>query len=101
LSRALGFGVGSPVAQASTLIAAFVFYMGMRRIKLSGSQLRQRDRRAPVLILRQFGDDFLESGRMSLGAVPTFEHFLAVETRLYPINSLAVRREEWRQTFRR
>jgi hypothetical protein len=70
---------GGPVAQVSTPIAVFVFYIGMRRIKLSGSQLREHDRRAPVLILRQFGDDFLEAGRMSLGATPTFEHFVAVE----------------------
>lgn len=37
--RALGIPVSSPVAQASTLIAFFVFYMGMRRIKLSAGAI--------------------------------------------------------------
>jgi hypothetical protein len=84
--RALGIPVASPVAQVSVLIAAFVFYIGMRRIKLSASQLRERDPRPPVLILRQFGDDFLDSGRMSFGATPTFEHFVVSEfNRLGPV----------------
>ena len=86
LLRAIGLRPASPVAQAATLAAVFAFYIGMRRMKLSATQLRDRDRRAPVLILRQFGDDFLESGRMSLGGAPTFEHFVAAEfNRIGPV----------------
>ncbi|HET9566882.1 MAG TPA: hypothetical protein VFP16_00880 [Vicinamibacterales bacterium] len=86
LLRAMGLRPASPVAQAATLAAVFVFYIGMRRMKLSATQLRARDRRAPVLILRQFGDDFLESGKMSLGGAATFEHFVAAEiNRIGPV----------------
>ena len=82
----MGLRPASPVTQAATLAAVFVFYIGMRRMKLSATQLRARDRRAPVLILRQFGDDFLESGKMSLGGAPTFEHFVAAEiNRIGPV----------------
>jgi hypothetical protein len=84
--RAIGARPASPVAQVATLVAMFVFYMGIRRFKPSATQLRDRDRRPPVLILRQFGDDFLESGRMSFGAAPTFEHFVAGElNRIGPV----------------
>jgi hypothetical protein len=79
LSRALGVNAGTIVAQVSTFAAVFVFYITMRRLKLSASQLRQRDQRAPVLILRRFRDDFIESGKWSFGATPTFEHFVAAE----------------------
>jgi hypothetical protein len=86
LARAIDVSAGSPVAQVATVVTIFVFYMGMRHLKLSASQLRKRDSRAPVLILRQFGDDFLESGRMSLGGSPTFEHFIAGElNRIGPV----------------
>ena len=86
LLRAIGLRPASPVAQAAAFAAVFVFYITMRRMKLSATQLRDRDRRAPVLILRQFGDDFLESGRMSLGGAPTFEHFVAAEfNRIGPV----------------
>jgi len=84
--RAMGLRPASPVAQVATLAAMFVFYMGLRRLKLSAAQLRARDRRPPVLILRQFEDDFLESGRMSFGGAPTFEHFVAGElNRIGPV----------------
>jgi hypothetical protein len=86
LIRAIGLRPASPVALVATLAAMFVFYMGIRRAKLSASELRDRDRRPPVLVLRQFGDDFLESGRMSFGGAPTFEHFVAGElTRIGPV----------------
>ncbi len=86
LMRAFGLRPASPVAQVATLAAMFVFYMGIRRAKLSARELRVRDRRPPVLVLRQFGDDFLESGRMSFGGAPTFEHFVAGElTRIGPV----------------
>ena len=82
----MGLPTGGPVAQFAALAAMFVFYIGMRRAKLSATQLRERDRRAPVLILRQFGDDFLEAGRVSLGGTPTFEHFVAGElNRIGPV----------------
>ena len=79
LSRAIGVNPSAPVAQAALLLAVFVFYRGMRLAKLNAAQLRARDRRAPVMILRQFRDDFLESGKMSFGGRPTFEHFVAAE----------------------
>jgi hypothetical protein len=86
LVQAMGLRTGAPVGQVAVLAAVFVFYIGMRRAKLSATQLRDRDRRAPVLILRQFGDDFLEAGRVSLGGTPTFEHFVAGElNRIGPV----------------
>ncbi len=86
LVRAIGVNPGAPVAQIAALLAMFVFYRGMRLAKLNAAQLRERDRRAPVLILRQFRDDFLESGKMSFGGRPTFEHFVAAElNRLGPV----------------
>lgn len=86
LLQAIGLRPASPVAQVATLVAMFVFYRGIRRAKLSASELRDRDRRPPVLILRQFGDDFLESGRLSFGGAPTFEHFVAGElNRIGPV----------------
>jgi hypothetical protein len=86
LLRAIGLRPASPVAQVATFAAMFVFYMGIRRAKLRATELRDRDRRPPVLILRQFGDDFLEAGRMSFGGAPTFEHFVAGElNRIGPV----------------
>jgi hypothetical protein len=86
LLQMMGWRPASPVGQIATIVAMLVFYIGLRRLKLSASQLRDRDRRAPVLILRQFGDDFLESGKVSLGAAPTFEHFVAGElNRIGPV----------------
>jgi hypothetical protein len=79
LARVIGVNPSAPVAQIAGLLAVFVFYRGMRLAKLNAAQLRERDRRAPVLILRQFRDDFLESGKMSFGGTPTFEHFVAAE----------------------
>ena len=84
--QAIGLRPASPVAQVAVIVAMLVFYIAMRRAKLSATQLRDRDRRAPVLILRQFGDDFLESGKVSLGGAPTFEHFVAGEiNRIGPV----------------
>jgi hypothetical protein len=86
LAGALNLNIASAPAQPSAIVAIVVFYLVMRRLKLSASQLRERDRRAPVLILRQFGDDFLESGKMTFGAAPTFEHFVAAElNRIGPV----------------
>ena len=86
LAQAMGLNIASAPAQPSALVAVLVFYLVMRRLKLSASQLRARDRRAPVLILRQFTDDFLESARMTFGAWATFEHFVAAElNRIGPV----------------
>jgi hypothetical protein len=86
LTQAMGVNIGAVTAQISTLVAILAFYMVMRRLKLSAAQLRSRDRRAPVLILRQFGDDFLVSGKMTFGAAATFEHFVAAElNRIGPV----------------
>jgi hypothetical protein len=86
LTQVMGVNIGAVTAQISALLAVLVFYLVMRRLKLSASQLRARDRRAPVLILRQFGDDFLEAGKMTFGAAATFEHFVAAElNRIGPV----------------
>jgi hypothetical protein len=86
LAQAMGLNIASAPAQPSALVAVLVFYLVMRRLKLSASQLRARDLRAPVLILRQFTDDFLESARMTFGAWATFEHFVAAElNRIGPV----------------
>jgi hypothetical protein len=86
LTRAIGLNIGAAATQASAFVALLVFYLVMRRLKLSASQLRERDPRAPVLILRQFGDDFLESGKLTPGAAATFEHFVASElNRIGPV----------------
>ncbi len=79
VTQAMDVSVANAPAYPSVFVAMLVFYLVMRRLKLSASQLRARDRRAPVLVLRQFGDDFLESGRMTFGASATFEHFVATE----------------------
>jgi hypothetical protein len=97
VGQAMGVNVAAAPAQPSALIAILAFYFVMRRLKLSASQLRQRDRRAPVLILRQFGDDFLESGKMTLGSSATFEHFVAAElNRIGPVVAIG-RPGEWLQ----
>ena len=79
VTQAMGVNVAAAPVYPSTFVAVLVFYIVMRRLKLSAPRLRSHDRRAPVLILRQFGDDFLESGRLSFGAAATFEHFIAGE----------------------
>ena len=86
LAEAMNLNIASAPAQPSAIVAVVVFYFVMRRLKLSASQLRERDRRAPVLLLRQFGDDFLEASKMTFGAAATFEHFVAAElNRIGPV----------------
>jgi hypothetical protein len=76
--NALGVNVGGGgIAQVSTLLALWVFYRGVRRAKLRARELRARDARAPVLILREFGDDTLAMRRFRPGG--SFEHLLAGE----------------------
>ena len=79
VTQAMGVNVAAAPVYPSTFVAVLVFYIVMRRLKLSAPRLRSHDRRAPVLILRQFGDDFLESGRLSFGAAATVEHVIAGE----------------------
>jgi hypothetical protein len=68
---------GAGIAQASTLVAIWAFYRAVRHSKLRASDLRARDTRSPVLILREFGDDFLSMQRFRPG--PSFEHLFAGE----------------------
>lgn len=83
LTDAMGIDVTSAPARPSAIVAVLVFYLVMRWLKPSASQLRESDPRPPVLILRQFGDDFLESGKIS---ATTFEHFIAGElNRIGPV----------------
>lgn len=75
LLRAFGVNApGSGIAQASTVVAMWTFYRAMRHAKLRASELRARDARPPVLVLRQFGDDTLRSGWLGPA---TFEHSIA------------------------
>jgi hypothetical protein len=86
--KALGFEVGGGgIAQVSSLLAMWIFYRGVRRAKLRAAELRARDPRRPVLILREFSDDALAMRRFSPGA--SFEHALAGElTRIGPTISV-------------
>jgi hypothetical protein len=81
LLTTLGFNVsgGGGIAQIASLIALWVFYRTMRHAKPRASELRKRDARPPVLILRQFRDDTLMLGRLSFGTGPSFEHSIAGE----------------------
>jgi hypothetical protein len=66
LLQAIGVeGLGTLVAQGSTLVAIWVFYRTLRIAKLRAAALRQHDARRPVLVLRQFEDDMLGSGWLS------------------------------------
>jgi hypothetical protein len=86
--KTLGFDVGGGgIAQVSSLLAMWIFYRGVRRAKLRAAELRARDPRRPVLILREFRDDALAMRRFSPGA--SFEHALAGElTRIGPTISV-------------
>jgi hypothetical protein len=80
LMSALGVKTGGGgIAQVSAVVAMWVFYRTVRHAKLRGSELRVRDPRPPVLILRQFEDDTLGTGKLNAGVRPTFEHFFAGE----------------------
>jgi len=86
LLQALGIGAGGPSAVASALLAIWVFYRVTRQLKPRASHLRTRDRRPPVLVLREFKDDAVafdtartlaQSVRVSPSA--SFEHLFARE----------------------
>jgi hypothetical protein len=64
----------------SAAVAALAFLRGRRHIKLRASELRARDPRAPVLLLRAFQDDSLALGRRFLGRRVTLEQVVAKET---------------------
>jgi hypothetical protein len=66
-------GFGTPVVQASTLVAVWTFYRTVRHAKPRAAALREHDRRPPVLILRQFDDDLLGTGWANPA---TFEHHI-------------------------
>jgi hypothetical protein len=74
--EALGIGNG-PVGLLSAMVAAAVYYRGVRKAKLPAAELRASDPRPPVLLLRQFRDDMLSTVRFGFGDRPTFEHALA------------------------
>jgi hypothetical protein len=77
LQRALGVNFGALIGQASGLVAMWVLYRSMRHAKPRASELRERDRRPPVLILREFQDDALMTQGFSFGR--SFEHYFAQE----------------------
>jgi hypothetical protein len=77
LQQMMGLKMGALIGQLSGLAGLWAFYRTMRHAKLRGSQLRARDTRQPVLILREFDDDALGVARFNPG--PSFEHFFAAE----------------------
>jgi hypothetical protein len=77
LQQALGLELGALIGQAAGLAALWVFYRTMRYAKPRASELRARDTRPPVLILREFGDDGLATARFTPGR--SFEHFFTAE----------------------
>ena len=77
LQKALGFNLGGAIGQPAALVGIWVFYLSMRHAKLRASVLRERDRRPPVLILREFNDDALMTQRFNAGR--SFEHFFTGE----------------------
>lgn len=77
LQRSLGFNLRGAIGQPAALVGIWVFYLSMRHAKLRASVLRERDRRPPVLILREFNDDALMTQRFNAGR--SFEHFLTGE----------------------
>jgi hypothetical protein len=77
LQRLLGFNMRGAIGQPAALVAIWAFYLSMRHAKLRASELRARDRRPPVLILREFNDDALMVERLHAGR--SFEHFFTGE----------------------
>ena len=77
LQRSLGFNLRGVIGQPAALVGIWVFYLSMRHAKLRASVLRERDRRPPVLILREFNDDALMTARLNAGR--SFEHFFSGE----------------------
>ena len=77
LQRSLGFNLRGAIGQPAALVAIWAFYLSMRHAKLRASVLRARDRRPPVLILREFNDDALMTQRLNAGR--SFEHFFTAE----------------------
>jgi hypothetical protein len=77
LQQALGLRLGALIGQAAGLAGLWTFYRAMRHAKLRASELRARDARKPVLILREFADDALGAARFDQGR--SFEHFFTAE----------------------
>jgi hypothetical protein len=69
-------GWGTPIVQASTVMAIWVFYRTLRLAKVRAGALRQHDARPPVLVLRRFDDDVLGSGWLNPA---TFEQHIVNE----------------------
>jgi hypothetical protein len=77
LQRSVGVNLRGAIGQPAALVAIWAFYLSMRHAKLRASVLRERDRRPPVLILREFDDDTLMTQRLNAGR--SFEHFFTGE----------------------
>ena len=77
LQRAIGLQLGAVIGQAAGLAGMWAFYRAMRHTKPRASELRAKDTRPPVLLLREFGDDALGTARLNPGR--SFEHFFTRE----------------------
>jgi hypothetical protein len=75
VQQMLGLKLGALIGQAAGLAAMWAFYRTMRHTKPRAGELRAKDARPPVLILREFGDDALGAARLNPGR--SFEHLSA------------------------
>jgi hypothetical protein len=78
LQQALDLNFGAVNGLAAGVTGTWFFYRSRRHAKLRASQLRKRDTRPPVLILREFEDDALATARLNSGG-QSFEHFFTAE----------------------
>jgi hypothetical protein len=75
--QAMGFKVGGFIGQVAGLAGVWAFYRTIRHTKPRAAELRAKDTRPPVLVLRKFGDD--ELGTATLNPGRSFEHFFTRE----------------------
>ena len=76
VQQAMGYEVGPPAPQVAAFAGVWAFYRTMRHTKPRAAELRAKDVRPPVLILREFSDDALGA---TFNPARSFEHFFTRE----------------------
>ena len=76
VQQLMGFKVGGFIGQVAAFAGLWAFYRTMRHTKPRAAELRAKDTRPPVLILREFNDDALGA---ELNQARSFEHFFTRE----------------------
>lgn len=76
VQQAMGYKVGPPAPQVAGFAGLWAFYRTMRHTKPRAAELRAKDPRPPVLILREFSDDALGA---KFNPARSFEHFFTRE----------------------